>query len=79
MGFEDPAYFTRFFGLDAACLEFDAVEFDGEDEGGGAALLNAFGDAGYDACAVCDGAAVGVCAEVCGLGEELGEEVAWGC
>lgn len=77
--FEELAEFFGFVGLQPLFLELDAVELDAEDEGGLRAGAHGLGNVGDEARAVLETAAVGVCAVVGGLGDELGEEIAVGC
>ena len=78
VGLELRAQGFALFGVEALVLELDAVDFDAEDEGFRDALLDLVCDFHGQAGAVLEGAAVLVRAFVCGLREELGEEVAVG-
>jgi hypothetical protein len=68
--------FTRFFGLEAGVLEFDAVELYAENEGSRGAGSDFGGNFEDDAGAVRDGTTVLVGAGIRCKGEELGKEKA---
>ena len=78
MGFELRAQGSAFFGVEPFVLELDAVDFDAQDEGFRDAPLDLVCDFHDQAGAIFKAPTVLVCALVCGLREELGEEVAVG-
>ncbi len=73
--FEARAEPFALVGVEAAGLEFDAVDFDPQHEVLGHAFVDRLGDFHDEARAVLEAAAVLVCAFVGGGGEELGEQV----